>query len=250
VNPTKYELPDQVDSPDSLETPRLLIVGDDPDMRELLRAALSYTGYRLRIAASGEDAVTVAETWVPSLVVEDGFTITRQQRGRRVAVPALFLTPGSQLRGRMPGLTLGGGDYVTKPFSPAELIARVRTVLRRTNPGRLADDGVLRCSDLELSEDSHRVSRAGQPIHLSVTEFALLRFLMQNPNQILSRVQILEHVWPYDYVDSKNVVETYISRVRARVDRGRPAMIQNIRGVGYVLRTDDDVAGRQAGVPY
>lgn len=238
MNLTAYELPGNASDTqhDEVGPPRVLIVGDDTSMRELLRAALSYTGYRLRACASGEDAVAAAEAWAPSIVVEDGFTITRHQHGRRVAVPALFLTPGGQLRGRMPGLTLGGGDYITKPFSPGELIARVRTVLRRGSPGH-ADDGVLRCGDLELSEDAHRVSRAGEQIHLSVTEFALLRFFMENSNKILSRMQILEHVWPYDHDDSRNVVETYISRLRSRVDRGRPAVIHNVRGVGYVLRT-------------
>lgn len=238
MNLTAYEMPGNPSDTqhDEAEPPRLLIVGDDPNMRNLLRAALSYTGYRLRTCASGEDAVAAADSWTPSLVVEDGFTITRHQHGRRVAVPALFLTPGGQPRGRMPGLTLGGGDYITKPFSPGELVARVRTVLRRNRPD-LPDDGVLRCGDLELSEDAHRASRAGEPIHLSVTEFALLRLFMENPNKILSRMQILEHVWPYDYDDSRNVVETYISRLRSRINRGRPAIIHTVRGVGYVLRT-------------
>ncbi|MBB6377809.1 two-component system OmpR family response regulator [Pseudonocardia eucalypti] len=208
-------------------------------MRDLLRAALSYTGYPLRVAGPGEEAVTVAESWAPSVVVQDGFAVTRRQRGRSVAVPALFLTPGTELRSRLPGLTLGGGDYLTKPFSPAELIARVRAVLRRSSPAHQSEGALLRCADLELSEESHRVSRAGQPIHLSLTEFALLRFLMQNSDRILGRVQILEHVWPYDYQDSQNVVETFMSRLRAKVDRGQPAMIHNIRGVGYVLRTPD-----------
>ena len=234
VTPTSVALRDQPDNP-----PRLLIVGDDSEMRGLLRAALSYTGYRLRVAVPGEDAVAAAESWAPSIVVQDGFTVTRRQGGRNVAVPALFLTPGNELRSRLPGLTLGGGDYLTKPFSPAELIARVRAVVRRSSPACQSESDVLRCADLELSEDSHRVSRAGQPIHLSLTEYALLRYLMQNPDKILGRMQILEHVWPYDYQDSQNVVETFMSRLRAKVDRGRSALIHNVRGVGYVLRTPD-----------
>lgn len=234
---TSVALRNQSDQP--AKRPRLLIVGDDREMLDLLRAALSYTGYPLRVAASGEEAVTVADSWGPSIVVQDGFTVTRRQRGSHVAVPAIFLTPGSELQSRLPGLTLGGGDYLTKPFSPAELIARVRAVLRRSSPAHRSEGDLLRCGELELSETSHRVSRAGRPIHLSLTEFTLLRFLMQNPDKILSRTQILEHVWPYDYADSQNVVETFMSRLRAKVDRGQPAMIHNVRGVGYVIRTPD-----------
>lgn len=225
---------DETDDAAVTGSARLLVVGEDAHMVDLLCATLRFAGYRVRTASPGGEAVAVAESWSPGLMLQDGFKVTRFQAGRRRAAPAIFLTPGDQLLGRLPGLTVGGGDYVTKPFSPEELLARVRSVLRRTRcaPG----DGVLRIADLELAEDTYEVRRAGQLIRLTPTEFQLLRYFMHNAGEVLTRTQILDHVWPYGYTGDQKVVETYVFRLRQRVETREPKLIHTLRGVGYTLR--------------
>jgi two-component system OmpR family response regulator len=200
----------------------------------------------VRTAASGHQALTVAEEFQPNLLVLDvmlpdldGFEVCRRLRedGRRVGV--VFLTARDATEDKITGLTLGGDDYVTKPFSLEEVVARVRAVLRRTStaaPGEPLDTGRMTFADLELDEDVHEVRRAGEVIDLSPTEFALLRYLMANSGRVLSKAQILDHVWQYDFNGDSGIVESYISYLRKKVDRFDPPLIHTLRGVGYSLR--------------
>ncbi|WP_084216610.1 response regulator transcription factor [Pseudonocardia spinosispora] len=224
---------------------RLLVVDDDANIVELLSATLRFVGYEVRVARSGGEALAVARQWAPDLIVLDvmlpdldGFEVTRQLRGQGLALPVVFLTARDQIQDKLTGLTIGGDDYVTKPFSLEELIARVRIVLRRNQPnaGELQDDQVLRFADLELDEDTHDVRRAGQLVSLSLTEFKLLRYLMLNADKVLSKAQILDHVWRYDFAGDARIVESYISMLRRKVDRFDPPLIHTLRGVGYSLR--------------
>jgi two-component system, OmpR family, response regulator len=228
-----------------LEGMRLLVVDDDTNIVELLSAALRFVGYQVRTARSGSEALTVAAQWSPDLLVLDvmlpdldGFEVTKRLRGAGRGVPVLFLTARDQMRDKLTGLTIGGDDYITKPFSLEELIARIRIVLRRTRAGTTGEptDGVLRFADLELEEDTHDVRRAGQLIRLSPTEFKLLRYLMHNADKVLSKAQILDHVWRYDFAGDGRIVESYICMLRRKVDRVDPPLIHTLRGVGYSLR--------------
>ncbi|MBB6377739.1 two-component system OmpR family response regulator [Pseudonocardia eucalypti] len=187
-------------------------MSDDEAMRAVLRLA----GYEVRIADAGDDAAASAAAWAPTFMVQDGFTVARYVRGRRHVVPAVFLSPGDRLSRELPGLTVGGGSYLAKPFSPDELIASARAVLRRARPESAdqRDDGVLRFADLELHEDSYDVLRAGKPIVLSLTEFRLLRYLMHNADKVLTRAQILDHVWPYDFTGNEQLVDAYVLKLR------------------------------------
>ncbi|MBB6378594.1 two-component system OmpR family response regulator [Pseudonocardia eucalypti] len=231
--------------PADAEGVRLLVVDDDANIVELLSAALRFVGYQVRTASSGSEALRAARQWAPHLVVLDvmlpdldGFEVTKQLRGGGAAVPVIFLTARDQMPDKLTGLTIGGDDYITKPFSLEELIARIRTVLRRTrsDPGGQPADGVLRFADLELAEDTHDVRRAGALIQLSPTEFKLLRYLMHNADKVLSKAQILDHVWRYDFAGDGRIVESYISMLRRKVDRVDPPLIHTLRGVGYSLR--------------
>ncbi|MGH8898476.1 MAG: response regulator transcription factor [Egibacteraceae bacterium] len=225
---------------------RLLVVEDDPNILELLSASLRFAGFEVRAAATGLEAVAVAREFLPDLVVldvmlpdVDGFAIVRRLRAEGRELPVVFLTARDATEDKIAGLTLGGDDYVTKPFSLEEVVARIRAVLRRTS--RIADDnGRLRVAELELDEDSHEVRRGGQLIDLSPTEFKLLRYLMLNAGRVVSRTQILDHVWNYDFNGESAIVESYISYLRRKVDVVEPRLIHTVRGFGYVLRLPPD----------
>ena len=222
---------------------RLLVVDDEPNIRELLTTSLRFAGFEVTPAADGTEALKLVEQQVPDLVVldvmmpdMDGFTVTRRMRERGRNIPVVFLTARDESSDKVTGLTIGGDDYVTKPFSLEEVVARIRAVLRRTGVAADGDSGRLIFHDLELDEDSHEVRRGGRLIELSPTEFKLLRYLMLNPNRVLSKAQILDHVWAYDFNGEAGIVESYISYLRRKVDDVEPALIHTRRGVGYVLR--------------
>ncbi|MBU4336290.1 MAG: response regulator transcription factor [Actinobacteria bacterium] len=229
---------------------RLLVVDDEPNIRELLATSLRFAGFDVHTAADGNQALRVAKEVEPDLVVldvmmpdMDGFTVTRRLRERGQHVPVLFLTARDETADKVQGLTVGGDDYVTKPFSLEEVVARIRAILRRTAPGVDEDASVLRYADLEMDEDSHEVRRAGTAVDLSPTEFKLLRYLMLNPGRVLSKVQILDHVWQYEWGGDANIVESYISYLRRKIDQLTGAdgqelrpLIHTKRGVGYMLR--------------
>ena len=225
---------------------KLLVVDDEPNIRELLSTSLRFAGFDVVAAANGRDALAAAETHNPDLAVldvmlpdMDGFTVTRRLRAAGRHFPVVFLTARDGTEDKVTGLTVGGDDYVTKPFSLDEVVARIRAVLRRT--ASLEDDSaVLRVDDLELDDDAHEVRRGGEVVELSPTEFKLLRYLMMNPNRVLSKAQILDHVWEYDFNGDASIVESYISYLRRKIDvGGRDKMIHTKRGVGYLLRTAD-----------
>ncbi|HEY3009673.1 MAG TPA: response regulator transcription factor [Micromonosporaceae bacterium] len=220
---------------------RLLVVEDDPNILELLSASLRFAGFEVVTATSGSAAVSAAKQRRPDLVVLDvmlpdldGFEVIKILRQDGTRTPVVFLTARDATDDKIRGLTLGGDDYVTKPFSLEELTARIRAVLRRTGgepaPARLT------FADLELDEESHEVQRGGHRVQLSPTEFKLLRYLMLNANRVLSKAQILDHVWNYDFRGDDNIVESYISYLRRKVDTVEPRLIHTLRGVGYVLR--------------
>ena len=226
-----------------------MVVDDEPTLRELLTTSLRFAGFEVEAAADGASALRLVQDTRPDLVVldvmlpdMDGFAVTRAMRERGLQVPVLFLTARDDTADKVTGLTVGGDDYVTKPFSLEEVVARIRAVLRRTRAADEPDDAVLRYADLELDEDSHEVRRAGRTVDLSPTEFALLRYLMLNAGRVLSKAQILDHVWEYDWGGDGSIVESYISYLRRKVDRPGPdgaplpPLIHTRRGVGYVLR--------------
>ena len=222
---------------------RVLVVDDEPTLSELLAMALRYEGWEVRTAEDGSSAVRTARDFRPDAVVLDvmlpdfdGFEVLRRMRGESPEVPVLFLTAKDSVEDRVAGLTVGGDDYVTKPFSIEELVARIRAVLRRTRGTEVGGSPRLSFADLEMDEDSHEVRRAGVEVDLSPTEFKLLRYLMLNAGRVLSKAQILDHVWEYDFDGDANVVETYISYLRKKIDRIEPRLIHTVRGVGYALR--------------
>ena len=222
---------------------RLLVVEDEPNILELLAASLRYAGFEVITAAAGGEAVQAAGRHRPDLIVldvmlpdMDGFDVVRRLRGGGTRIPVVFLTARDAMEDKVRGLTLGGDDYVTKPFSLEEVIARIRAVLRRTRGDATEPTPRLKFADLELDEDSHEVWRAGQPIQLSPTEFKLLRYFLGNANRVLSKMQILDHVWDYDFRGDTGIVESYVSVLRRKVDSEGPRLIHTLRGVGYVLR--------------
>jgi two-component system, OmpR family, response regulator len=220
---------------------RLLLVDDELHLRSMLEAALRHSGFDVHAVESGREALEAVGPVEPDLIVLDvmlpdldGFEVCRRwrQEGRRT--PIVFLTARDATEDKVRGLTTGGDDYLVKPFSLEELVARIQAVLRRTGGGR--PDAVLRCADLVLDDDAHRVTRAGTEVSLSPTEFNLLRFLLANQGRVLSKAQILDHVWNYDFGGDGGVVETYVGYLRRKVDDVDPRLIHTIRGVGYVLR--------------
>ena len=226
---------------------RLLVVDDEPNIRELLSTSLRFAGFDVVAAGNGREALAAVDEHSPDLAVldvmlpdMDGFTLTRRLRASGRHFPVVFLTARDDTEDKVTGLTVGGDDYVTKPFSLDEVVARIRAVLRRTQPLD-DDDAVIRVEDLELDDDAHEVRRGGVTIDLSPTEFKLLRYLMLNPNRVLSKAQILDHVWEYDFNGDASIVESYISYLRRKIDRSpdAPALIQTKRGVGYLLRTTE-----------
>lgn len=231
---------------------RLVVVDDEPNIRELLATSLRFAGFEVHAAADGQSALRLVRDVEPDLVVldvmlpdMDGFTVTRRLREKGQHTPVVFLTAKDDTRDKVTGLTVGGDDYVTKPFSLEEVVARIRAVLRRTH-AEPVDDAVLRFADLEMDEDSHEVRRAGVDIDLSPTEFKLLRYLMLNAGRVLSKAQILDHVWQYDWGGDANIVESYISYLRRKIDKGRAPMIHTLRGVGYVLKPAPDAESARA----
>ncbi|WP_116115660.1 response regulator transcription factor [Austwickia chelonae] len=235
-------------APPSLTRPdgspvRVLVVDDEANITELLRMALRYEGWEVRTAGTGTSAVKTAKEFSPDAVVLDmmlpdfdGMEALRRMRHHDPNVPVLFLTARDTVEDRVAGLTAGGDDYVTKPFSLEEVVARLRALMRRTTVSAEDVDSLLVVGDLTLDEDSHEVTRAGTEITLTATEFELLRYLMRNPKRVLSKAQILDRVWNYDFGGQANVVELYISYLRKKIDVGREPMIHTLRGVGYVLK--------------
>jgi two-component system, OmpR family, response regulator len=221
---------------------RVLVIDDEPSICELLSMALRYEGWDVRTAHDGTDAVRAAREFRPDAVVldvmlpdMDGLEVLRRLRADAPLVPVVFLTAKDALEDRIAGLTAGGDDYVTKPFSLEEVAARLRGLLRRTSRV-VADDGLLVVGDLTLDEESHEVTRGGEDIRLTATEFELLRYLMRNPKRVLSKAQILDRVWQYDFGGQGNIVELYISYLRRKIDAGRAPMIHTLRGAGYVIK--------------
>jgi len=221
---------------------RLLLVDDEDNLRSMLEAALRHNGFTVASVATGRDALAAMAVDQPDLVVLDvmlpdldGFEVCRRLRASGARSPVLFLTARDATEDKVRGLTLGGDDYLVKPFSLEELVARAHALLRRSGLAR-QDAALLRCADLELDEDAHRVTRSGTEVVLSPTEFNLLRYLLHNQNRVLSKAQILDHVWQYDFGGDGGVVETYIGYLRRKLDHDRPRLIHTIRGVGYTLR--------------
>ena len=222
---------------------RVLVVDDEPNLTELVSMALRYEGWEVRSAGAGAEAVRTAREFGPDAVVLDmmlpdidGLEVLRRMRADEPEVPVLFLTARDAVEDRVAGLTAGGDDYVTKPFSLEEVVARVRGLMRRTAVTGGPAGAVLVVGDLTLDEDSHEVVRGGDEITLTATEFELLRYLMRNPRRVLSKAQILDRVWHYDFGGQANVVELYISYLRKKIDAGREPMIHTMRGAGYVLK--------------
>ena len=223
---------------------RLLVVDDEPNIRDLLATSLRFAGFEVFTASTGNEAIREATEHQPDLVVldvmlpdMDGFTVTRRLRDRGEQYPILFLTAKDETQDKVAGLTVGGDDYVTKPFSLEEVVARIRAVLRRTHGGaETAVDSALVVGDLRLDEDSHEVHRGDVNIELSPTEFKLLRYLMLNAGRVVSKTQILDHVWDYDWSGEVGIVESYISYLRRKIDVIGDPMIHTKRGIGYVLR--------------
>ncbi|MFD6141872.1 response regulator transcription factor [Promicromonospora sp. NPDC060271] len=228
---------------------RLVVVDDEPNIRELLSTSLRFAGFEVHAAADGNGALQLVRDVEPDLVVldvmlpdMDGFTVTRRMRATGRHTPVVFLTAKDDTQDKVQGLTVGGDDYVTKPFSLEEVVARIRAVLRRTGVPTPEEEAVLHVGDLEMDEDSHEVRRAGVEVDLSPTEFKLLRYLMLNSGRVLSKAQILDHVWQYDWGGDANIVESYISYLRRKIDtlevdgETLPPLIHTKRGVGYLLR--------------
>ncbi len=224
-----------------MPAPRLLLVDDEENLRSMLEAALRHHGFEVHPVGNGRDALDAVATVQPDLVVLDvmlpdldGFTVCQRLRQQGDHTPVLFLTARDDTSDRVRGLTLGGDDYLVKPFSLEELVARIQAILRRT--GTTIDDESLSCLDLVLDDDAHRVIRGGEDVALSPTEYNLLRYLLVNKGRVVSKSQILDHVWQYDFGGDGGVVETYIGYLRRKLDQTDPRLIHTIRGVGYTLR--------------
>ena len=219
----------------------LLLVDDEENLRSMLQAALRHEGFEVHPAANGRDALAAVATVKPDLIVLDvmlpdldGFEVCNRLRREGSKTPVLFLTARDGTEDKVRGLTMGGDDYLVKPFSLDELVARIGAVLRRSGLDRGSSE--LSCADLVLDDDAHRVTRAGVEVALSPTEYNLLRFLLTNKGRVLSKAQILDHVWQYDFGGEGGVVETYVGYLRKKLDQVEPKLLHTIRGVGYVLR--------------
>ena len=222
---------------------RVLVVDDEQTLSELVGLALRYEGWDVRTAADGLSAIVAAREFRPDLVVLDvmlpdidGLEVLRRLRADIERMPVLFLTAKDDVSDRIAGLTAGGDDYVTKPFSIEELVLRLRALLRRSHLALTSDSSTIVVGDLVLDEDSREVRRGNDLIMLTATEFELLRFLMRNPKRVMSKAQILDRVWNYDFGGQANIVELYISYLRKKIDAGREPMIHTMRGFGYVLK--------------
>ncbi|MFD6276469.1 response regulator transcription factor [Streptomyces sp. NPDC060209] len=228
----------------------VLVVEDDPSIRTLLTSALHAAGYAVASAGTGQDALSETGRCGPDMIVldvmlpdTDGFTVTRELRARGIYTPVLFLTARTEVEDRIIGLSSGGDDYVTKPFHVQEVLLRVRAILRRSAGPRTAPPAErppLRYADLTLDEEAHEVSRAGQRVPLSPTEFRLLACLMAQPEKVFEKQQILQRVWHHDFAGDTRIVDTYIKNLRRKIDRTGPLLIHTVRGVGYCLRLPRD----------
>ena len=225
---------------------RVLVVDDEPSLTDLLSLALRYEGWEIRTAGDGAGALKTAREFRPDAVVldvmlpdVDGLELLRRLRADTPDIPILFLTARDAVEDRIAGLTAGGDDYVSKPFSLEEVVARLRGLIRRTRAADARNEALLIVGDLTLDEDSHEVRRGGDEISLTATEYELLRYLMRNPRRVLSKAQILDRVWNYDFGGQANVVELYISYLRKKIDAGRAPMIHTLRGAGYVIKPAD-----------
>lgn len=221
---------------------QLLLVDDEDHLRSVLEAALQHNGFEVVAVENGRDALAAVAAIRPDLIVLDimlpdldGFEVCRRLRADGHRTPVLFLTARDATEDKVLGLRVGGDDYLVKPFSFEELVARVHAVLRRTGLAR-HDGSVLRCADLEMDDDAHRVTRSGSDVALSPTEYKLLRYLLINHGRVLTKRQILDRVWRYDFTGGNGVVDTYIGYLRRKVDNTEPKLIHTIRGVGYTLR--------------
>ncbi|GAA2169510.1 MULTISPECIES: response regulator transcription factor [Glycomyces] len=221
---------------------RVLVVDDEENIGALLSATLRLTGFEVEVARDAAEALRAAARFEPDLVIldvmlpdMDGFEVAKRLRAAR-DLPVLFLTARDAVRDRVTGLTVGGDDYVTKPFDLEEVVLRIQAILRRAKTPAPPEDRVLRYADLELDETVHEVRRAGQPIELSPTEFKLLRYLMLNAGKVVSKSQILDRVWNYDFGGNGRIVESYVYYLRKKIDQVEPALIQTVRGFGYALR--------------
>jgi two-component system OmpR family response regulator len=222
---------------------RVLVVDDEPNIADVISMALRYEGFDVETAASGAEALAGVASYRPHLMVLDimlpdmeGFEVARRLGGERAELPIVFLTARDTQEDKIRGLTTGGDDYVTKPFSLEELVARIRTILRRAGLSE-PDSARLAFEDLELDEETREVVRAGHAIELSATEYRLLHYFMVNPRRVLTRSQILDHVWDYDFGGDAGVLETYVSYLRKKLNPHGPQLIHTVRGVGYALRS-------------
>ena len=227
---------------DPTRSQRILVVDDEPSIIDAVATSLRYEGFEVTQAVNGRQALSSAQEDPPDLIVLDvmlpdldGLEVTRRLRQDGIRVPVLFLTARDAVEDKVAGLTIGGDDYVTKPFALAEVVARVHAILRRLG-AEDQDTGILRFADIVMDENAHEVTRAGQVIPLTATEFNLLRFFMLNPRHVLSKSQILDHVWHYDFGGDGNVVETYVSYLRKKLEVAGPPVIHTVRLVGYALR--------------
>jgi len=222
----------------------ILLVDDEDNLRSMLEAALSHNGFAVDPASNGRTAIEKAVATSPDLIVLDimmpdldGFEVCRRLRNDGIKTPILFLTAKDATEDKVRGLTLGGDDYLTKPFSLEELVARVNALLRRAG-SETCISAVLTCADLVLDDDAHKVTRAGSEIRLSPTEFDLLRFLLTNQGRVMSKAQILDHVWHFDFGGDGGIVETYVGYLRRKIDQVEPRLLHTIRGIGYTLRIE------------
>jgi two-component system OmpR family response regulator len=220
---------------------RVLVVDDEPNIVDVVSMALRFQGFVVESAGTGRDALAAVRSFDPHLMVLDimlpdmeGFEVAERLGAQRAQVPIIFLTARDATQDKIRGLTSGGDDYVTKPFSLEELVARIRVILRRT--GASPSSSRMTFEDLELDEDTREVTRAGEPIELTATEYRLLRYLLLNPRRVLTRAQLLDHVWEYDFDGDSRILETYVSYLRKKLDPHGPPLIQTVRGVGYALR--------------
>jgi two-component system OmpR family response regulator len=232
---------------DQAQDVRVLVVDDEPSIVDVISMALRHHGFGVEVAENGKEALDQVRRWRPHVMVLDvmlpdmeGFEVARRLSAEHADIPILFLSARDTTADKVRGLTTGGDDYVTKPFSLEELIARLRNILRRTGTASGEASSRLSFADLELDEDTFEVSRAGRPIELTATEFRLLRYLMLNPRRVLTRGQLLDHVWSYDFDGDARVLETYISYLRKKVDADQPPLLHTVRGVGYSLRLPKD----------
>ncbi|HEY5430658.1 MAG TPA: response regulator transcription factor [Solirubrobacteraceae bacterium] len=228
--------------PERSERLRVLVVDDEPGIVDVVSTALRHHGFDVTCAGTGTAALAQAHDWHPHAIVLDvmlpdmeGFEVARRLSAQRAGIPILFLSARDHTSDKVRGLTTGGDDYVTKPFSLEELIARVRNMVRRSGAAQ-PPPSRLTYADLELDEETHEVRRGDQPIDLTATEFRLLRYLLLNPRRVLTRAQLLEHVWSYDFGGDARVLETYISYLRKKLDGHGPPLVHTVRGVGYALR--------------